>query len=61
MLRQIESAAECVTELVVEGHADRAQARTAEPSTVERIRACSAIAWLNDDPRQRTYKHGHAF
>jgi hypothetical protein len=38
-MRQIEGTAENMTELVVKGHADRAETGAAQPGTVEGIRS----------------------
>ena len=45
-MRQAEGAAEHVAELVVQGHADRAQAGAAQPCAVEGLGARLAILWI---------------
>ncbi len=43
-MRQVEAAAQCVTEFVVQAHRDLAKDGAAEPGTVERVATCRDVA-----------------
>ena len=58
---QIERAAERVAELVVERHADGAEAGSAEPGAVERIGPCLPIRGPFDHDRQRARQGADGF
>ncbi len=59
-VRQIEGAAERVAQLVVQGEADRAERRGAQPGAVERIAARGDISRIGHDARQAAGQRGDA-
>ncbi len=57
---QVEGSAQGVAELVVQGHADRAQHHAAQPGAIEGVRPGLAVARIAGNPRQRRSEGANA-
>jgi hypothetical protein len=55
---QVEAAAECVAQLVVQGHADRPQARPGQPGALEEVRAGVEVVGAGPQPAQSARQPG---